>query len=754
MQQNPGFCLITVAILTIMQSFAFAQTAAGINEEKYRLHIQKARGKIVLDGMLNEPDWQKAQVAKDFWQGFPYDTSYALSQTEARVTFDDNFLYIAFVCYQSNKYIVQSLKRDFAGGTSDVVIANIDPFRDKVNGFNFAVSPLGVEREALIYNGEQLSTEWDNKWYVKVMNDKDHWTVEMAIPFKTLRYKLKDGQNEWNINFTRNDLVRNERSNWAPVPRNFAGNNLAFSGTLVWDQPPPKPGTNLSVIPFVSGGWNKNYLNHQPFDHSESTGFDAKVAVTPSLNLDLTVNPDFAQVEVDKQVTNLSRFEIFFPEKRQFFLENSDLFGAFGLANVNPFFSRRIGLAKNAQTGETVRNPIIAGARLSGRLNNNWRIGILDMQTDKNIAIGLPSINYAVAAVQRKVFSRSNIGLIFVNREGFLADSSKGTAADSTRYNRVIGLDYNLASKDGRWNGKFFLHQSFSPHTPLENYATGTAISYQALRMHMTGTLEDVGAHYQAAVGFVPRTGYLRHTLNPNLVFYPKHRLARIVNSWSIGPDYDIRYGKIYHRITDWNAALLFNTKFQNSAQLQVALLKWNYTYLFADFDPTNTGGTKLPAGTSYLYFSNRLDFLSNKRNDFYYNIQSRFGQYYNGRFFNLTSSFSYRYQPFAIISMDVNYNHIQLPAPYSRANLWLIGPRFDLSMTKSIFFTTFVQYNNQINNVNVNARFQWRFKPVSDLYIVYTDNYFATADDALMTHAFQVKNRAIVLKLTYWFNI
>lgn len=727
---------------------ALAQTS---NDQQFAIAIRKTTVAIKIDGKLNESVWKEADSTSDFRQSFPFDTSNANLQTKVRLAYDDNFFYVAAVCYQPKKYIVQGLRRDYPNGTSDIFFMGIDPFKDKLNGFYFAVNPFGVQKEGLIFNGNELSIDWDNKWYCETEQLEDRYTVEIAIPFKTLRYKA--GSKEWNINFARNNLLINERSSWAAVGRNFRLFDLNFNGRLNWDAPPPVPGSNVSIIPFVSGAANKDFVNNTPTNSELQAGFDAKVAVTPSLNLDLTVNPDFAQAEVDRQVTNLSRFELFFPERRQFFLENSDLFGSFGYDNVNPFFSRRIGLGRNVNNGQNVRVPIIAGARLSGRINKDWRVGFLNMQTAKSDAFGLPATNFTTAAVQRRIGTRNSLGLIIVNKEELNNKTSL------SRFNRVAGVDFNLASKDGVWQGKVFYHRMFRPENLPGQYAMAGYIFRNKPNLTIDFSVENIGTQYRADVGFVPRNGYMRNESSINRIFFPKGRISKWINNWRIGPDYDLIYGKIDKRITDWDAGIFFRIAFQNSAEISGALARVDYTYLFSPFDPTNTGGRELSAGQSFRYFSNRIGFVSNQRKNFFVNINGRFGQYFNGSINQLQTTWNYRWQPWGVISLTANYTGIRLPAPYNNADLWVIGPRAELAFNKTMFFNLFLQYNNQVNNLNINGRFQWRFKPVSDFFLVYTDNYFATDDVNTIINnrsvkAFQVKNRAIVAKLTYWFNL
>ena len=739
----------------LIGSFSIAQDEFS-NDEGFIFHIKKAKSKIVIDGKIDEADWQSSFTATQFKQNFPFDSSLATMQTIARATFDDQFLYIAAVCYQPHKYTVQSLRRDYPNSSSDIFFVTLDPFRDKLNGFYFSCTPYGVQKEALIFTGAggvDNNIDWDNKWYCEATQYEDHFIIEIAIPFKTLRYKLNQGQNEWNINFCRYSHTFNERSSWAPIPRNFRMIDLNFSGKLVWDDAPPSPGKNFSIIPFTLLGRNKDFEAGTPNNNDIEAGFDAKIGITPSLNLDLTVNPDFAQVEVDQQVTNLSRFELFFPERRQFFLENNDLFGTFGFSNVNPFFSRRIGIGSNVNTGENVRVPIVAGARLSGRINRDWRIGLLNIQTGKSTKFNLPTTNFSALAMQRRIGLRNSLGLIVVNKDEFKNKTPE------TRFNRITGLDFNLASKDGMTVGKFFIHKSFSPQELKGEYAMAGFIQYNSPRFVYDLSVENIGSNYRADVGFVPRNGYYRSEGSQQFVFYPKKGLGKLVNNWRIGPDYDIYYGKPDERVTDWDAGLFFRVLFQNAAEMQGALLRWDYTYLFEPFDPTNTGGQELPAGSSYTYFSNRLSYKSNPRKKFFFALNTRFGNYYNGRVGQYHTTWSYRMHTFGIISIDASYTRINLPSPYNKADIWLIGPRAELSFSKSVFFNAFLQYNNQANNFNVNARFQWRFKPVSDFFLVYTDNYFASDDPLNSVNgkpvtAFMPKNRAIVAKFTYWFNL
>ncbi|TAE00253.1 MAG: hydrolase [Bacteroidetes bacterium] len=707
------------------------------------LNISRITSPIVIDGKLDELAWENVEIAKKFHQYFPFDSSYAQMDTEVRVAYDDNFLYIGAICKDTTvgkQYISSSLRRDFFGNSNDNFSVVLDPFQDKINGFLFGVNPYGVQREGLISSGsnESFDLSWDNKWYSEASIQKGFWVAEMAIPFKTLRFK--GGATRWNINFFRVDSKTNERSAWTPVPRNQPIFSLTYASELVWNEPVKKTGANVSLIPYLSGGAEQDLQNNKPQTFSKGIGGDAKIAITPSLNLDLTVNPDFSQVEVDRQVTNLDRFEIFFPERRQFFLENADLFSNFGFERSRPFFSRRIGVAIDSSTGQNIQNPILFGARLSGKINKDWRVGFLTMQTDKDQRANVPSTNFSVAALQRRIFKRSNIALIMVNKQEFTNKADNFTL-NPENYNRLVGLDYNLASADNKWTGKFLYHQVFSPQEGNEKYSYGAKLNYNSANFQFGADHMVIGNDFNPEVGYVPRKANNREALFLSYITYPK---SKIINRHNFSFYTEVFWNKQYGT-TDYAINPFYVINFQNNGFFAINFWRY-YTYLFRDFDPTNTGGKALAQNTSYVYDNIDIRFSSDFRRKFYYDFRHTFGQYYNGNIAALTGNFYYRYKQYALISLNYSYNRISLPEPYATADLFLLGPRFDLTFTKNLFFTTLLQYNNQIENINVNARLQWRFKPVSDFFLVFTDNYDSTN--------FKVKNWSLVAKFTYWLNL
>ena len=719
--------------------FCFAQNKKNIPS----ISIHKAIDKIIVDGELNEKAWQLAEKTGKFKQMFPFDTSFAKTQTVVKLTFDDNNLFVCAVCYDSikGKNVIQSLKRDFSYPVNDAFAVYIDCLNDETNGFCFGVNPLGVQREGLISNGggQGVTTIWDNKWTSAVKQMDGGWVVEMAIPFNSLRFKR--GIDTWRINFSRNDLKRNENSVWAPVPRNFNVASLAFTGQAKFDEPKNKTSSNISIIPYVIGGFSQDYLTQNKEQYTFNGGLDAKIALTSSLNLDLTFNPDFSQVEVDRQVTNLSRFSIFFPERRNFFIENSDLFERFGFRQIRPFFSRNIGLYK----GQIV--PIIAGFRLSGNINKNWRVGVMSMQTKQVAELKLESQNYSIVAISRNVFKRSNLSFIFVNKQEV---TTRGIS--DNQYNRIAGADFNLQSANNKWFGKLFYHYSFTAQNLANASANASFLSYSTPKLSWEWNHEYVEKNFLADVGYVPRiyyynpqTGkttretYLRFEPSIRYKFYPK---SKLINNHF--PElYVSHYLDSANRSTEYLYQFSYNISFQNSSLLSIKYRK-NFTKLRTPVDITFTGNRPMEAND--YYFDNALiTYTSSSIKRLFGNATVDYGNFYNGTKLSYSGEINYRKQPWGVFGVSFSQDEITLPIPYSKASITLIGPKIELSFTKSIFFTTFAQYNTQLNNTNINCRIQWRFKPMSDLYIVYTDNYYSID----MTK----KNRALVVKLIYWIN-
>jgi len=696
-----------------------------VNRTIFMIDIAATDEEIIIDGERNETVWENTTTAKDFFRITPIDTGLATTRTEVQLVYNDDYLFAAIICYDAvlGKRPVESLRRDFSFPKNDNFIIFMDTYNDQTNGFAFGVSAAGAQWDGIQADGGDVSLDWDCKWYSAVKEYDDHWVAEFAIPFRSIRYQ--EGVDEWGINFSRFSLLQNEKSAWAPVPRQFKSSTLAFTGTLQWDKPPPKQGTRFSIIPFLSGQGLENIDAGTPPNSDVDSGLDAKVTLSTSLNLDLTINPDFSQVEVDQQRTNLDRFELFFPEKRQFFLENSDLFASLGSKNIRPFFSRRIGLA----------TPVIGGARLSGKLGPNYRLGIMNMQTNGNEET--PATNFTVATLQRKVLTRSSLSIFIVNKESDLQGNANG---GENSYNRVGGIDFNLASADNLWTGKTFFHQAIYKNAGANAFAAATSIKYNNGTVSGQMGYSVVGTDFQADVGFIKRTGF--HRFGPHLEykFYPNK--GKILNH---GPTF--KFDNVFDedlKPMDRELELKYIINYIDRSKLS-AELERGFVKLLEPFDPTNTGGDTLASGSAYNWNEFSMKYESDARKTINFTSNIRYGGYYNGNKFSFNGEINYRVQPYVNLSISTTYDKIDLPKPFKSMAFLLIGPRLDLTFTNKLFLTTFVQFNDQANNVNLNFRFQWRFAPVSDLFIVYTNNAYP-AD-------FRTKDKALVAKISYWFN-
>ena len=693
-----------------------------VNRNNFQIEISPTNEEIIIDGEKKEEIWKNSPIIKDFFRITPVDTGLASAFTEVQLTYDDNNLYVAIICHDkiTGKRPVESLRRDFSFPKNDNFIIFMDTYNDQTNGFAFGVSAAGAQWDGIQADGGDVSLDWDCKWYSAVKQHEAYWVAEFAIPFRSIRYL--EGVDEWGINFSRFSLLENEKSAWAPVPRQFKSSTLAFTGTLKWENPPPSLGTRFSIIPYVSSQTYENIDAGEKISSNSDFGLDGKITLSTSLNVDLTVNPDFSQVEVDKQRTNLDRFELFFPEKRQFFLENSDLFASLGNKHIRPFFSRRIGF----------NSPVKIGARFSGKIGSNYRLGIMNVQTEPGDD-NLSSV-FTVATIQRKMFSRSSLSTFIVNKNLDNIDDNISS------YNRIVGLDFNLASADNLWIGKAFYHHSFYKNAGNKPFATTGSLKYNNGVLSADIDYSFVGSGYEAEVGFVKRNGY--HQFRPKIEykFYPNKGSVQnhgpsIKLDTFVDEDFDLTDQEIEIKyIINWRNRSKFTFDLENG-----------YVKLKSPFDPTNIGGDTLSTGTEYNWNEFSINYVSDARKTLNFSSNIRYGGYYNGKKLSINGNLNYRFQPYVNLSLNTTYDKIDLPDPFKDVDFVLFGPSLDLTFTNKLFITTFIQYNDQTDNINVNLRFQWRFAPVSDLFIVYTNNSYP--------ENFQIKDKALVAKISYWFN-
>ena len=695
---------------------------------------------ITIDGSLDEPVWNETQVATNFWQYFPTDSIQAPYQSEIRFLYTDKTLYVGIKVFsQGDDYIIPSLKRDFRAGGSDNITLMFDTFNDGNNAFLFGSNPLGIRREALVSGGgtdlRGFTTSWDTKWVGETKQYDGYYVCEWAIPMSA--FKFREGETKWRFNSYQFDTQDNTRNTWINIPQNQFIFNLAYMGDMVFEKPLGNSKSPISIIPYINAIAGQD--REIPEDFTEiKVGGDARFTIGNSLNLDVTINPDFSQVEVDNAITNLSRFEVGLPERRQFFIENSDLFADFGDPRAaNPFFSRRIGIAEDVE-GNTIINNIVAGARLSGKLNNNLRVGLLNMQTQKDEINEISANNNTVIALQHRVFSRSNISAIFVNRQ---ATGNETFVEPGEQYNRLVGLDYNLANEDNSWNGKFYLHKSFSPGVERKDFSGGARIEYNRNNWRATSATLFVNEDFNSDLGFIPRKDIFRNFSKLERLIFPKsgaiNRHIFSLNSFYVWrPELDFTLG-------DRTLSPQWEAEFKNTASLAVKP-RARFTKLFDTFDPSRSEGLELPEGSEYSYNSIELEYNSDRRKALSYTSNATYGDYFNGEILTLRAGATLRLQPKLIIGFNARYDKINLPAPYSDNDIWLVSPRVEVTFTKNLFWNTLLQYSTLQDNFGINSRLQWRFAPLSDLFLVYNDNYFTDT-------TFAPRFRSINLKLTYW---
>ena len=723
---------------------SFSGLLVNAQTEKRSVFVKKIDQEILLDGILDEAVWGLADSASDFWQLFPTDSLKAQDITEVKLLYNDTHIYIGATAKSSvgGDFIVSSLRRDYSARSNDNVTVLFDTFRDGQNAFLFGVNAYGVQREGLVsergasINGFNLT--WDIKWQSASKKYDDRFVLEIAIPFTSLKYP--EGSQKWGFQSYRYDLQKNERSIWTNVDQNQIPINVGYYGEMVFEEPLKKNRTPLYLIPYINGLTSKEFTSNSS-DNTFSTGGDLKVAVGTGLNLDVTLNPDFSNVEVDDVITNLTRFEISLPEKRQFFIDNGDLFGSFGsFRDAIPFFSRRIGIARNAN-GSSIQNAILGGVRLSGKLNDDWRLGFLNIQNREDLSNQIASNNNAMFALQRKVFGQSQVGVFMVNRQTF---KEYDFIEKNDTYNRVIGLDYNLASANNRWIGKFYTHKSFQPEDQEGNLSSFASLLYNTRIWRFYSNWVYVDRDFRSDLGFIPRTGVIKSGTSAQRTFYPKTGIAnshsfRLLNLMWFQQNLD-------YQKTDHNFEVNYTLEFKKQDRLEFEFSR-QYIYLSSSFDPTrSTNSIPLPGDSGYQFSDWSLNYQSNLANPFIFTSEVSYGGFYNGTRFSYRGSTGYRFQPKVILSLQWDYNRINLPKPYATADLILVRPKFDVTFSKNLFWSTLIQYSNQTDNLGINSRLQWRFAPLSDLYIVYNDNYY--------TREFGPTFRSINLKLTYWLNL
>jgi hypothetical protein len=672
-----------------------------------------------IDGdILDDTVWQKASVITGFWQEQPDQGAPASENTEVRVVYTESTLYVGVVLYDRDpsSIIVSDSRRDAPLDETDSFQMIFDTYRDRLNGFVFGTNPAGIEYDGQVTNegqgggglgggqtqqsgsGSGMNLNWDGAWEVRAQITDKGWMAEFAIPFKTLRFAAGTDQ-VWGLNFQRNIRRRNERSYWAPIPQQFSLYRLALAGSLTGLETPVI--RNLKVTPYVLG--NALESGARPVDavFLGDVGGDIKYNLTPSLTLDGTINTDFAQVEVDEQQVNLDRFNLFFPEKRPFFLENAGFFSVGNPGEVDLFFSRRIGLDAG---GEEV--PILAGGRMSGKAGK-FNIGLLNMQTESVGGVA-PSNNFGAVRVSRDLPNRSSIGGLFVNRQGV------GDHAVDEDHNRTFAVD-------GKWGVgqstvlSSFLAKTDTPGISEDDYAYNMRSRTNLQRMDLEFGYQEVADNFNPEVGFLSRRGYRKPDGRIMTRFRPKNflRLQEIRPHYTYrsfwGFD-DFRETGYQHIDSHW--------QFRNSYEVHTGM---NLTVEGLREPFEIYPGIFVPAGT-YKHKEALLVFMTNQGAPISLNMQTTIGGIFGGDRKTLNPTLRMRLGE--ALTTEVAYQRNDVNLPWGDFVTNLVRTRVSYSFNPRTFIQSLVQYNDRADLWSMNLRFGWLQAANTGLFIVYTDTH------------------------------
>ncbi len=708
-------------------------------KERFQYHINKAQSEITVDGVIHEEEWGGYEVATDFWQKIPYFDSLANPKTEVKLCYNDDYLYVSAKCYQKDSFVITTLKRDVYWPNDGFAVV-LDPLNTLTNSTLFGVSAAGVQWDATRTSTSDISSDWSTKWFAEVSKSDGYWSVELAIPFRVLRYK--DGVEHWGINFIRNVAYVNEFHNWTAVPEGFWPPDAAFAGTLQWDAAPQRKKSNYNLIPYISAGVSKSQDDEVDLD--ADFGVDAKLAVSSALNLDVTYNPDFSQIEVDELVTNLTRFNIALPEKRTFFLENADVFSDFGGPGMRPFFSRRIGLNQNLQPV-----PILYGLRLTGNLDEETRIGVMNIHsrsTENSLAQNQTAIS------MKRQFGRSFVQGLFLNRTAF--DGGEAVSGD---YGRNASIEGVYQSDNGQQVVYGAMHHSSKEGITDDNLVFNFGGAFQNANWELftdnfvfqKNYFADMGFfarvnNYDAARDTTIRVGYnssyssLEYRWRPRESWVRIHRIG--VENLTIYND-DWSFNEQYNRLRYFVVS-------KNTSEYRLRL---NYNAVQLLFPFSFTSGEPLPADL-YRSIDVNAEYESDRRKALSVQASVRTGGFYNGRLSRLDLSANYRVQPWGNFSLGYQWNDLSFPDPYGATTITAWVSKIEIGFNRNLIWTTLFQYVDQSNYMGINSRLQWRFSPMSDIFLVYVDNYDVL--DGMMGEATRLlsNNRALVFKINYWY--
>ena len=733
--------------------FASTPALGSENETEAATRIGRAAPTVeapAIDGRLDEDVWASAEPLTNFVQAEPFEGQPATERTEVRILFDEDAIYVGAMLYDSDPegIIATDARRDSGLEDSDSFRIVFDTYHDLQNGFVFGTTPAGLEYDGQLSNaggggggggggpqmrartgsGGGFNVNWDASWTVATAVTDEGWAAEFAIPLRTLRYGTSP--QTWGINFHRNIRRKREEDYWSPVARIYNLYRLSSAGELHGLQlPSPR---NLKVTPYALAAAGRDFASEAEAQANADFGADAKVGITPSLNLDLTVNTDFAQVEVDDQQINLTRFNLFFPEKRPFFLENAGNFSMGRGSSVDLFFSRRIGIGPGG-----VPVPILGGARLSGKAGS-YNLGFLNMQTQE-VAGVVAANNFTVMSLSREFGERSSLGGMFVNRMG------TGSAATEDDWNRTWGVDGRLGI------GETLTFSGFAARTETPGYELldGSEYAYSARGEYFRRDLRLWWGMTEVAANFNPEVGFLRRNAYRNydygyFGYYRPEFLQKL----------PIALRELRPHVTYSGFRTLDG--FLETSRLHVdSHVDFENGYYFSPaFNRITEGlqepfeireGIVIPPGT-YTHWQLGWRWNTNRSDPLSYSGALDYGGFLSGDQRSVDTTLNYRWGTRLITSVAWLYNDIRLAEGSFVANLGQLRAAFNI--TPLIYLQALLQYNDDADVWSSNVRFNWLNTAGTGLFIVYNDT------EGLGNTLIGPQNRSLTVKYTRQFDI
>ena len=696
-----------------------------------------------VDGVLDEPIYQSLAPITGFIQQDPHEGQLATEPTLVWILFDERNLYIGARCRDSqpDRIMANDMRRDGSNvSQNDNISVIIDTFHDRRNGYEFLMNSIGGAWDTQVTDERDTNRNWNTVWIPRSRRDAEGWTAEMAIPFRSLRYR-GSGPQVWGINIRRNVRWKNELSYLSPVPRQYGARGilrLSQAATLVGLEAPPSA-LNLEVKPYAVANLKADRTVDPSFDNrlDRNAGFDAKYGITQSLAADFTYRTDFAQVEDDDQQVNLTRFNLLFPEKRDFFLEGQGIF-AFGGASTTPptgsatsapvntpvlFFSRRIGLSGNRSV------PIDVGGRLTGKAGR-YSLGLLDIRTGESAEAREPATNFAVVRVKRDILRRSYVGVIATHR------SPTSPSSSSSGDNAVFGVDANLAFFQSLNIVGYYAGTS-TPGRDGQDRSHRARFDYDADRLGVQIESLGVGRNFTPDVGFLRRAGFLEHLAQLRVSRRPPSLAAVRRINYEAALDYITDSdGRLENR----QARIGVRTEMHSGDSWSVG---YNRDFEFVAL-PFEIAGTSVPGG-AYHTSTLRGNYTLGTQRRVSGDISVAQGSFYAGDRTDVAYRGRAELTTRLSIEPGISLNWVDLPT--GRFTATLLTARTTLSFTPRLLTAALVQYNSTSSSFTTNIRFRWEYSPLSELFVVYSDGR-----DTLGRGFPGLVNRGMTVKLTRLF--